>query len=261
MIEIGTEDRIISSYELMATLSEEKAVKFYADLPSIDDAIEGFEPGELYTLSGPTKNGKSTVFQMLTCGFERGHYPSLWFSYEIPPKQLIKRFRTLPLFYLPKTIKGSVLSYLDAKIKEAKALHGVKIVFVDHLHYIVDLAQANNVSIQIGQVIRGLKRLAIENEVVIFLAAHTTKLVVNADKEPSDQDIRDSSMIGQESDCIMMMWRLKDSVTDSYGNQSILKIQYHRRIGLLDKKISLIFKDCELHDNGELGKKKEWENE
>ena len=113
-----TTDRIISSFEFQKQiLSEDKVIKFYSGLKGLDGLVEGFEPGELYVLSGATKNGKTTVFQTLTAGFEKQGVFSLWFSYEVPPKQLIRRFKNLPLFYLPETIKGRVLSYSTKRSK------------------------------------------------------------------------------------------------------------------------------------------------
>jgi replicative DNA helicase len=178
---------------------------------------------------------------MLTTGFEKNNIFSLWFAYEVPPKQLIKRFPNLPLFYFPETIKDRVISYLDKKIKEAKDKYGVKIIFIDHLHYLLDLSRITNASIQIGQLIRSLKILAMKHEIIIFLAAHTTKLL--PDKEPSADDIRDSSFVSQESDGVMILWRVKGVL-----NESRLKIEYHRRIGLIDKIIPFIFANGELRE-------------
>lgn len=234
-------DKIISSWELRESLKDEKAVKYYCGVTSIDETFEGFEPGELITLSGPTKHGKTSVFQMLTSGFEGNDVFSLWFAYEVPPVQLIRRFPNLPLFYFPAVIKDRIMSYLDKKIREAKEKFNVKIVFIDHLHYLLDLSRMTNASIQIGQVIRGLKRLAIKHGVCIFLAAHTTKLL--PDKEPSADDIRDSSFVSQESDGVMIVWRTKKVV-----NESRLKLEYHRRIGLIDKIIPLVFMHGELRE-------------
>ena len=98
-----------------------------------------------------------------------------------------------------------------------------------------------NPSLEIGTVIRGLKRLAIDHDVIIFLAAHTTKL--KDDKVPTADDIRDSSFVGQESDCVMILWRVKN-----LENVSRLKVEFHRRIGIINKTIDLVFHDGELRE-------------
>ena len=235
------DDKITSSWELRERIKDTQPTKYYCGIFAIDNEFQGFQPGELITLSGPTKHGKTTVFQMLTGGFERNSIYSLWFAYEVPPEQLIRRFNQLPLFYFPAVIKDRIMSYLDIKIQEATEQFNTRIIFIDHLHYLLDLAQARSPSIQIGQVIRELKQLAIKHEVVIFLAAHTTKL--SPEKEPSASDIRDSSFVGQESDGVMIVWRTKKAL-----NESRLKLEYHRRIGIIDKIVKLIFIDGELRE-------------
>ncbi|HDZ76660.1 MAG TPA: hypothetical protein ENH41_01080 [Candidatus Omnitrophica bacterium] len=236
------DDKVISSWEFKEQLKGEKSFKLYSGIEGIDRLIDGFEPGELYVLSGATKHGKSTVFQMLTQSFEQNEIYSLWFSYEIPARQLITRFKNLPLFYLPQKLKGNVITYLKAKIIEAKANYAVRIVFIDHLHYLLDLAKMRNPSLEIGKVIRDLKTLAIEQGVIIFLACHLTKL--QPDKEPTAADMRDSSFMAQESDCVMILWRTKNSI-----NTSRLKIEFHRRIGIIEKTVDLIYVDGELKEN------------
>ena len=130
---------------------------------------------------------------------------------------------------------------IHEKIKEAREKYGIRAVFIDHLHYLLDLGQVKNPSLEIGTVIRGLKRLAIDHDVIIFLAAHTTKL--KDDKVPTADDIRDSSFVGQESDCVMILWRVKN-----LENVSRLKVEFHRRIGIINKTIDLVFHDGELRE-------------
>tara|TARA_B100000315_G_scaffold40631_1_gene35463 strand:- start:418 stop:825 length:408 start_codon:yes stop_codon:yes gene_type:complete len=119
---------------------------------------------------------------------------------------------------------------------ESIAKYGTKIVFIDHLHYLFDLVQSRNTSIQIGHVIRTLKTMAIELNITIFILCHMAK--ADPFEEPNDHQIRDSSFVSQESDVGLMVWR--DLITD---NQSWLKICYSRRTGVLEKKINLVKSD------------------
>jgi len=237
---IGT-DEIISSWEFQERHKDYKPLKFDCGFTRLNDLVEGFEVGELIVLSGITKHGKTTLFQALTESFERKEVYSLWFSYEVAARNLIKRFRNLPLFYLPETLKDKSLDYIKRKIKEAKDKYNIKMVFIDHLHYLLDLGRTKNPSLEIGTIIRGLKRMAVELEIVIFLAAHTTKL--KTDKAPTAEDIRDSSFVSQESDCVMLLWRSKKD--DSISN---LKVEFHRRIGLLGKIVKLKYVDGEFRE-------------
>ena len=59
------EDQIVSSTEMSLRLKEtpESILRIKSFIPSLDAAVDGFRDGELYTISGPTKNGKSLFVQ------------------------------------------------------------------------------------------------------------------------------------------------------------------------------------------------------
>jgi len=190
---------IISSYEYRDRLhlqDNDQTIKLRSFIPALDIALDGFELGELIVLSGPTKHGKSLFFQTLTNNFlEESEIYSLWFTYELPPRQLFSRFPKLPLFYLPEELQGHSLPWIGDCIKAAKEKTECKAVFIDHLHYLLDLGRIKNTSLEIGAVIRGLKQLAIRHGVVIFLACHMKKTL--NDREPNQDDIRDCIPAGQ----------------------------------------------------------------
>jgi len=102
-------------------------------------------------------------------------------------------------------------------------------------------AHNQNMSLQIGSVMRTLKRIALKYNIIIFIVAHMkhVKLV----SEPDMEDLRDSSFIGQEADIVLMMWRLKNKETEEMLNEASLVIRAHRRTGETGK-INLI------HQNG-----------
>lgn len=243
----GVATSIISSFECEQRLRDqpEKSQFFQFMIPSLDDALDGFELGELIVLSGPTKNGKSLLFQTLTAGFLKSEIYSLWFSYEMPARQLLARFPVpLPFFYLPEKLDGRVLAWLEMYIQQAKDKYGCKIAFIDHLHFLVDMARSKNASLEIGTVIRGLKQIAIRQDIVIFLAAHMTKMPL--DKTPSYNDLRDSSFIAQESDVVLMLWRLREG--QEYTNRATLKIEFSRRTGIFEKYIRVAKQDGYLRE-------------
>lgn len=156
---------------------------------------------------------------------------SLWFSYELSSREFINRFPgELPVFVMPAKMKANSLEWLRQRILEGLVKYGIKMVFIDHLHYLFDLAHMRNTSIEIGQVIRTLKTMAIEMNITIFLMCHMQKL--SPYEEPSDENIRDSSFVSQESDAGIMIWRNVQS-----DNEAWLKVCFHRRTGVLEKKI------------------------
>lgn len=230
------EDEIITSTELKAITDDEPQRDWFASgFPTLDNKIEGFEVGELIAVSGPRKSGKTLFCQTLTKEFHKQDLACLWFSYELTPRQLFRAFDDddLPVFLMPKKNRAHDLVWLQDRILEAIAKHGVSVVFVDHLHFLFDLAKVRNTSIEIGQVIRFLKGLAIDLNIVIFVLCHMKKL--NLDIEPTDADFRDSSFVASESDTGLILWRVKDS-----PNKAWLKVCYSRRTGVWEAKIPLV---------------------
>jgi len=95
-----------------------------------------------------------------------------------------------------------------------------RIVFVDHLHYLIDLARVRNPSIEIGSDYSTAENVGRAREFLIFLLCHTTK----GASEPnlSYESIRDSSFVAQEADSVLMIKRTpKDGRTrQGYGSSS-----------------------------------------
>jgi len=225
-------DQVVTSFELDDILkqSNEHAVCVKSKMPTLDRLLEGFESGELIAISGPRKSGKTLFAQSLTVNFLPTK--SLWFSYEVTLKQFLRTFPELPLFMSPLKLKAYSLPWLKERILEALFKHGIGVVFIDHLHFLFDLVRARNTSLEIGQVVRFLKTLAIDYNLIIFLLCHMRK--VDLTEEPTDADVRDSSLVSSESDTGLIMWRLVDT-----ENQTIVKVAYSRRTGVLDKKFKV----------------------
>ena len=191
-------DEIISSKEMSLWLEEEKEniIDLRTTIPDLDKAVDGFKEGEVIIISGPTKNGKTLLAQTLTKEFADKNYHSLWFSFEVPSKQFMKQFgKDLPLFYIPLILKPNSMDWIEKMAKKSFAEWNTRVIFIDHLHYLFDLARTNNASIEIGTVIRRLKTLAVQNNFVIFLLCHTTK--AKGGSKLTYEAIRDSSLVSQ----------------------------------------------------------------
>lgn len=238
------QDRIISSFDYLDMLNQSGEYEFllHSTIPALDKYLDGgFETGELIALSGTPKSGKTLFCQTLTKNFLSQDQHVLWFQYEVTPKRFLYGFTQLPKFYIPLKLEAANLDWLRKRILEGIYKYGISAVFIDHLHFLFDILTRKNASLEIGRVIRFLKQLAIEQNIVIFLMAHMGK--VARDEEPDDTHIRDSSLIGAESDTVMIIWR--DPKKD---NEAVLKIRYARRSGALDKKIRLIKHQGELRE-------------
>jgi replicative DNA helicase len=244
-------DKVVSSDEMSEKIAKEpeNPVSFKSGIPTLDSYIERFEGGEMIIVSGKTKNGKTTFAQTLTKNFHDKGIFSLWFSYEMPTRQLLRKFPKQTLFFLPQVLADKNLDWIENRIYEAKLKFGVQAVFIDHLHFVVDLA-ANNPSWEVGRVVRYVKKLAVKHNVVIFLLAHLKKVKLE-NRMPDIDDLRDSSFIAQDSDGVFFMTRSFYEDTDGvkiYGDMSKLTVAVHRESGTMEKSIDLIYKDNKFYE-------------
>jgi replicative DNA helicase len=244
MLEYDGDDKIITSKQAWDNLEEERnkpAFKIKSKIPLLDKILDGFRTGDLIVISGITKQGKTTFCQTLTYNFAQQDIPCLWFSFEMAPLEFLQKFKPeLPHFTLPTRLKTNSLEWLEKRIIESQAKYGTKVVFIDHLHFLLDMQGLahGNTSLIIGGIMRELKKIALYREITIILVAHTVK--IKFDNEPELSDIRDSSFIGQEADTVLMIWRRK--VNGIITNETRLAVLANRRTGE-NGKINLLFKD------------------
>lgn len=206
-------------------------------LPGLNTALDGgFEGGELYAVSGLTKHGKTTLCQTLTWHFIKQQRHSLWFTFEVTPVKFLQKYPETPTIYLPRELKPYALNWVDEKIEEAYLKYHTKIIFIDHLHFLFDLARTKNTSLEIGRVIRHLKQIAVNKDMIIFILCHTQK--VDPEGEIGYTAIRDSSFVAQESDSVFMIQRTNDHFNGAY-----LWVEFHRRSGVMRQKITMQLKN------------------
>jgi len=224
------EDKVLTSYELRDKLMADKRephVHVMSKIPGLDYACEGFQDGELVIISGPTKQGKTLLAQTLTVNFSNQKQYPCWFTYEVPARQFLDQFPILPLFYLPSTNKAQDFNWFMDRCMEAFFKYNSRIFFIDHLHFLVDMARVSNPSLEIGAIVRRIKRFAVENDFIIFLLAHIKK---NENDDLSYKDLRDSSFIAQDSDTVIMIKRTpKEGMTTAKA-----RVEFHRRTGIME---------------------------
>lgn len=248
------EDRVVSIYDLMEELEEERKKPIFSlnsDMSSFDKIIGGFRKGQVIIISAETGQGKTTFAQTLTSNFHKNGAKCLWFSYEVGILEFVAKFTNIPAFYLPRQIKQNKLLWLETRIKEAIEKFDCNVVFIDHLHYLLEMqkmAEAKSISLLVGMLMRELKRIAIENEVIIFLISHMRK--IQTSEMPEIDDLRDSSFVGQESDIVIFLKRKK--IKNEEGqiietNETLLRVAKNRRTGALGY-IPLIFVDNQFRE-------------
>lgn len=235
-------DKVISSYELDDYYKTNSIIegKIRTGLFGLDNLIKGFNAGEVITVSGRTGCGKTSLTQTFTHNFAVRQISCLWFTYEMQTRYFLNKFpegERFPLFYLPRQLTESSLSWIERRIIEAKLKYNTEVIFIDHLHYLMPMTFQGNVSLMIGSIMRELKKLAIKHNVVIFIIAHTEKIRVENIK-PSLSWIRDSSFVAQESDDILIINRIdydEDEAICNTNNESSLWLLKNRREGLRGK--------------------------
>lgn len=248
--EYSGEDRVRLIADVIAELQEKLKdapnTKVLSKIPLLDEMTDGFQAGQLVVMSGATGNGKSQFLQSLTRNFSEQDIPCLWFSYEMPVLELARRFGDeVPSIAIPNKNVESNMNWLKIRILEGIAKFGSRIIFIDHLHYLLDLKslQGVNTSIAIGSMMRELKKFALETETTIFLVSHLAKTKI--DENPTIADLRDSSFVAQEADIVMIIWRSKIDDDNSpsgfrYTDESFLSIDKNRWNGKLGY-VKLIF--------------------
>ena len=232
------EDKVISFQEFIK-LNKEKKPGFKSGMEKLDALID-FGEEEVITITAPTGMGKTTYCAYLTKQFATQGLKSLWFCYENSTMSLIEKFgEEVPEGYLPKVLLERSLIWIERRIVESIAKYNTKIVFIDHLHYLVDMSANRNMSLVIGEIMRQLKILSRKYKITIFIVAHTVK--IGEDSIVSLDSIRDSSFIGQESDAVIALWRVREKQKRidmqqegiKYTNETMIAVVKNRKNGRL----------------------------
>ena len=217
-------DKIVSSHELAKDLSttQDSVFRINTKIPSLDRLLDTVEAGELILVTGPTGEGKTTLLMSITKNIAEDNISSCWFTLEVTPRQFLNKITTmngtLPLFYLPKQNTENYVHWIEERIIEAKIKYNTQVIFIDHIHQIFSLQRVSkNVSLEIGDIVAKIKDIAIKNNVIIFLIAHSKDPAL-PEAEPRKEDIRDSGLISRLADSIIGVWR-----TNNTDNGTVMK--------------------------------------
>lgn len=178
-----------------------------------DDLTMGLTAGELIVLSGPTSAGKTQVATHIAYNVANAGHKVLFVTMEMTKPQMTDRFMgasgtdlsELPLGQIEYQKEHDLASTdIEYLVKDA-IQNGTELVIIDHLHYFSGEDDSNQAQV-IGRIAKEFKLAAVAYNVPIILICHTRKLERD-NKKPTGNDLRDSSLIGQHADQIIMVWR------------------------------------------------------
>ncbi|MEL0098843.1 MAG: replicative DNA helicase [Opitutae bacterium] len=227
----------------------------------LDRVLDGLKPDGLYILAARPGMGKSMLESQIATNCAKRHGAVARFNLEMGRLSLTQRMAAsetripfkkvekgqlnaaeLRQFYetagmlsdLPIFIDdsaGLTMSQLTAKARRLHAEHGLKLITLDYLQLMaVDKSYGNRVQ-DVGQISRGLKRLAKElHTPILALAQLSRSCEARGDKRPMLSDLRDSGEIEQDADAVVFIYRddYYNPETSDRPNTAEVNIAKHR---------------------------------
>ena len=216
-VEYAGKDRVVHFTEYLSLKKTSMAGRkiFHCGFPSFDKAVGGLATGEVIVISGHRKEGKTTFAEswLMSMASMDAEAKSVILSYEMPPDQILEKWKDTPNapLYLPLELESGSFEFIFRKCIEAKYKYNAKIVLIDHLGFVVDMATQNNYSMNIGAFMRRLKtEIALKHNLAVLLLAHQS--APKEGKEASVDGLFGSVSIGQDSDATLVVMR-RDNFT------------------------------------------------
>ena len=209
----------------------------------VDKSIRGFFPGELIVIGGRPAMGKTQLLVNLALNISKEH-PLLYYNFDLPQFLLGSRFisalsktdmsgllgnslndeeedrlisasEALPghRIYISDSGSSSLNAIRSDIISQTKK-HGIRVVMIDYLQQMSSSRYKYNRDQEISTICRDLKKLALEQQLVIIMTSQLSRAVEQrgGTKTPQLSDLRESGSIEQDADKVFMIHRM-----DYYG--------------------------------------------
>lgn len=200
----------------------------------LDGMVGGMRPGNLVLLAARPGVGKSALGGDIALKLAKGGVKTVIFSCEMSEMELVQRLVAresgAPLGELISRKLGEggresvaeaagAMSPLPLEIYDApgittqnirrilQAERGVGFIVVDYIQLLRPTGKSENRNLEIGKISGELKGIAKEFDIPV-LALSQLNRAKDADDEPALTDLRESGSLEQDSDKVIMLWRI-----------------------------------------------------
>src|SRR5699024_2918551 len=243
--EVGVINQEKTTYEHLLDITDEicfttdEASVFYTSFNDLDDMISGLQKGEVMIVVSRHYVGKTAFALNLAAGHGRNGGSSMIFSLEMGKKQLLQRMISQEGLMNSQKWRNMVFSEKDyahafqaigmiSKWKLAiydnlltvSAIRSAirkmiydhpdekHVVIIDYLQLIIPTSKQERRDLEIGEMTRELKLLAVELNIPIVLLSQLSRSVESRqNKRPFLSDLRESGNIEQDADVIAFLYR------------------------------------------------------
>ena len=126
---------------------------------------------------------------------------------------------------------------LRSRCRRLMMEHGLDLIVIDYLQLMTSDGRAENRQLEVSEISRGLKAIALELKVPLIACAQLSRAnTQRAEKRPVLSDLRDSGSIEQDADVVMFLHResyYDDSVEDKNIAEAIVAKQRNGPLGVI----------------------------
>ena len=243
---------------------KDKGNKIYdTGFSGLDKTIGSFDAGDLIIIAGRPAGGKSAFALQLARRYAKKGLQVAFFNLEMTAKQMyeraiasssgidMNRVRNALCFLnneKERFEKGNeklaeeVNLYLyngtqrvsDIKAEQLKNKYDV--IFIDYLQLVRPETQRANRYQEVGEISRGLKRIAMQFNIPVFALSQLNRVSEqNKDKEPTMSELREAGDLEQDASTILMIW----TPNSEERAKKMIKVEKGRQTG--NTKQELIF--------------------
>jgi len=219
--------------DAITEILEKREMGVKTGFDDLDDALLGFERGDLITIGARTSGGKTALMTRMAVNMASRGDEVLYITTEMKTPSMIERIlpmaTNIPLWRFRKRdysngqmeavtktsaeyLSGLSLRIYDnprpnlSDIRAAIVRSGARIVFIDYLQR-CRYPKADNRTYQIQELMVGLKTFAQNSNVTIVIACQLDR---QRDRSPKNApvlaELKDSGAIEAESDVVLLMW-------------------------------------------------------